>query len=168
MSQKSLNDLLRSEDKAGWIEKKREGMGCGIKELEASWNRNVERYKKTLPSEKTQLKTLLERATKDSKGIRYRDSRAYNKRPKEKSSLRNVSHQSTNALTPRQRQRLIIESMGSTTRNNKGAGKRKRKTRKRKRHRTKKKRRRRKRKTRKRRTRRKKAGTLNLTTNKCF
>ena len=85
MSQKSLNDLLRAEDKAGWIEKKREGLGCGIKELEASWNRNVERYKMTLPSKKTQLKTLLERATKYSKGIRYRDSSAYNKQSNKKS-----------------------------------------------------------------------------------
>ena len=138
MSQKSLNDLLRAEDKAGWIEKKREGMGCGIKELEASWNRNVERYKKTLPSEKTQLKTLLERATKDSKGIRYRDSSAYNKKKKKKSSLRNASHQSTNALTPKEQTRLALESMREreseseseskiSSKTSKGSGKRKRK-----------------------------------------
>ena len=159
MSQKSLNDFLRSEDKAGWIEKRREGMGCGIKKLEASWNRNVERYKKTLPSEKTQLKTLLERATKDSKGIRYRDSSAYKKRgQKKKSSLRNVSHLSTNALTPKEQTRLALESMRErdsesesspeskiSSKKSKGSGK----TRKRKRRRTKKKRRRKRRKSRK-------------------
>ncbi len=161
MSQKSLNDFLRSEDKEGWIEKKREGMGCGIKELEASWNRNVERYKQTLPSEKTQLKTLLERATKYSKGIRYRDSSAYNKQSNKKSPLRNVSYQSTNALTPKEQTRLALESMRErdsesespeskiSSKTSKGRGKRKRKTRKRKRRRTKKKRRRKRRKSRK-------------------
>ena len=92
MSQKSLNEFLRSEDKAGWIEKKREGMGCGIKVLEASWNRNVERYKKTLPSEKTQRKTLLDRAVGEPKKTRYQNSRVHNKLgTKKKSSLRNVS-----------------------------------------------------------------------------
>ena len=136
MSQKSLNDLLRAEDKAGWIEKKREGLGCGIKELEASWNRNVERYKMTLPSKKTQQKTLLERATKYSKGIRYRDSSAYNKQSNKKSPLRNVSYQSTNALTPKEQTRLALESMRESesesefenkisSKKSKGSGKRK-------------------------------------------
>ena len=80
MSQKSLNDLLRSEDKAGWIEKKREGMGCSEEELEESWNRNVERYKKTWPTNRkeTQQKQLAERATRTGPWIpRFRDSRAF-------------------------------------------------------------------------------------------
>lgn len=152
MSQKSLNDLLRSEDKAGWIEKKREGMGCGIKVLEASWNRNVERYKKTLPSDKTQRATLLNRAVAEPKKTLYQHSRIYNKKgTNKKSSLRNVSHLSTNALTRSEQQRLTEESLGqSYGKNNRGAGKRKTR-RKRKRRRTKKKRRRNKRKTKKRR-----------------
>ena len=153
MSQKSLNDFLRSEDKAGWIEKRREGMGCGIKILEAAWNRSVEKYKKTLPSEKTQLKTLLERSTKDPKKTQYQHSRLYNKKgTNKKSSLRNVSHLSTNALTPEQGKRLALESMGESKISSnitKGGSKRKRKTRKRKRRRTKKKRRRNKRKSKK-------------------
>ena len=151
MSQKSLNDLLRSEDKAGWIEKKREGMGCGIKELEASWNRNVERYKKTLPSEKTQLKTLLNRAIAEPRKTLYQNSRVYKKKgTNKKSPLRNESHLSTNALTRQQQQSLADESMGQSLRvNNRGGGKRKRKTRKRKRRRTKKKRRKNRRKSKK-------------------
>ena len=155
MIQKSLNDLLVAEDKAGWIEKRREGMGCGIKELEASWNRNVERYKKTLPSEKTQLKTLLKRATGKGKGSRFQYSRAFleKDKPKPKSSLRKVSPLSTNALTVEQQRLLTLSALNPGK--DMSAGKRKRKTRKRrKRRRTKKKRLRKRRRTRKKRKRR--------------
>jgi len=158
MSQKSLNDLLRSEDKAGWIEKKREGMGCGIKELEASWNRNVKRYKlrEMIPNAKEQRETIIKRATAFPKGSMFQHTRVWTEKdkPKSKSNLRKVSYQSTNALTAKERTRLALESMresdsSSPSKKSKGSGKRKHKTRKRKRRRTKKKRRKNKRKSRK-------------------
>ena len=153
MSQLSANELLRKGDKEGWIKKRRELMQCSRGHLEEAWKRNVKKYKVVKPDERTKAeKALVKRATAVSKGARYQHSRAFLEqgRPNKKSSLRNVSHLSTNALTPEQQKRLALESMGDSkisSKTSKGSGKRKRKTRKRKRRHTKKKRRRRKKKT---------------------
>ena len=87
-----------------------------------------------------------------SKGSRFQSSRAFLEKDKlkQKSSLKNEAHLSTKALTPEERQRLTLESMGESKISSSSivrGGKRKRKTRKRRR--TKKKRRRKKRKSKK-------------------
>ena len=165
MSQLSANELLRKGDKEGWIKKRRELMQCSRAHLEEAWKRNVKKYKVVKPDERTKAeKELVHRATALSKGARYQHSRAFLERgrPKSKSSLRTVSHLSTNALTPKEQKRLALESLNESeseseseskisSKASKGSGKRKRKTRKRKKRRTKKKRRRNKRKTKKRR-----------------
>tara|TARA_B100001287_G_scaffold40478_1_gene29666 strand:- start:95 stop:598 length:504 start_codon:yes stop_codon:yes gene_type:complete len=161
MSQLSANELLRKGDKEGWIKKRRELMQCSREHLEEAWKRHVKKYKVVKPDERTKAeKELVHRATALSKGARYQHSRAFLERgrPKSKSSLRTVSHLSTNALTPKEQKRLALESLDESeseskisSKASKGSGKRKRKTRKRKRRRTKKKRRRNKRKTKKRR-----------------
>jgi hypothetical protein len=131
MSQKTLNELLEANNKAGWIEKKREGLGCGIKKLEASWNRNVERYKflYKIPNAKKQRETIIRRATAFPKGSKFRHTRVWTEKNKQKpkSNLRKVSYQSTNALNPKEQTRLALESMKDSK------GGKRRKTRKRKR-----------------------------------
>ena len=155
MSQLSANELLRKGDKEGWIKKRRELMKCSPIDLENAWKRNVKKYKLVKPDEKTKAQDLLvNRAMADSKGSRFQFSRAFLEKDKlkQKSSLKNEAHLSTKALTPEERKRLTLESMGESkisSKTSKGSGSRKRKTRKRKRRRTKKKRRRKKRKSKK-------------------
>ena len=148
MSQKTLNELLDANNKAGWIEKKREGLGCGIKKLEASWNRNVEMYKlrEMIPNAKEQRETIIRRATAFPKGSKFRHTRVWTEKDKQKpkSNLRKVSYQPTNALNPKERTRLALESMKDSK------GGKRRKTRKRKTRKKTKRRRKRKKKTRRR------------------
>ena len=157
MSQLSANELLRKGDKEGWIKKRRELMKCSPIDLENAWKRNVKKYKLVKPDEKTKAQALLvNRAIEASKGSRFQSSRAFLEKDKvkQKSSLKNEAHLSTRALTPEERKRLTLESMGESAGESKissktsiGSGSRKRKTRKRRR--TKKKRRRKKRKSKK-------------------
>jgi len=153
MSQKTLNELLEANNKAGWIEKKREGLGCGIKNLEASWNRNVERYKlrEMIPNAKEQRETIIRRATAFPKGSKFQHTRVWTEKDKQKpkSKLRKVSYQSTNALNPKERTRLALESM-KDSKGGKRRKTRKRKTRKRKTRKKTKRRRKRRKKTRRR------------------
>lgn len=159
MSQLTANELLRKGDKEGWIKKRRELMKCSPIDLENAWKRNVKKYKLVKPDERTKAEALLvNRAIAASKGSRFQSSRAFLEKDKvkQKSSLKNEAHLSTKALTPEERKRLTLESMGESAGESKissktsiGSGSRKRKTRKRKRRRTKKKRRRKKRKSKK-------------------
>ena len=89
-------------------------MQCSRGHLEEAWKRNVKKYKVVKPDERTKAeKALVKRATAVSKGARYQHSRAFLERgrPKSKSSLRTVSHLSTNALTPKEQKRLALESL---------------------------------------------------------
>tara|TARA_B100000963_G_C22539372_1_gene631452 strand:+ start:168 stop:662 length:495 start_codon:yes stop_codon:yes gene_type:complete len=163
MSQLSSNELLRKGDKEGWMEKRREALMCTQKDLEEAWERTLAKFKIVKPDERTKAEiAMVKRATAASKGSRFQFSRAFleKNKPRTKSKLRKESYQSTNALTPKERARLALESMrnsdsesqGETkisSKTSKGSGKRKTR-RKRKRRRTKKKRRRKRKKTRKR------------------
>ena len=141
--------------------------------LDAAFNRNLKRLgqkkeeqkkEKEFNKKKRQITKQYEQKQRDDlnpgKGIRYRESRTWRERNNKtkKSQLSKQHHQSINALTPEERDRLVEESLNEESlfvREKKGG----RKTRKRRRSRKRRKTRRKKNKRRrKRKTRRKRAG----------